>query len=343
MKTWRFCSVGITGKVVVLFYLCDETVREGDLVLVPLGSANEPVLGKVYAVNDYGEQDVPYPVEKSKSVLKKVTPEEAAAFQASAVQTEANPRLAAELKQVEEFIEAEDLEKLFSWACQHHNCITSPAAMAKVVECYEICLKNGMQKAAMNLGTLYYLGTYLPQDYCRAAELYEIAAKLGERQAICNLGYCYYYGRHQAVDYVKAYEYFSKGALLFNDENCLYKLGDMFLNGYGVEKNVQYAFMLYRRAYMVCDYDESECWADIEFRLGKCALYGIGRGKSAADARRHLSKALDGFYERCGTDPFVRSLIQGTKEMMRQAECELERTIPDGQGGTLGESERENG
>ena len=102
--------------------------------------------------------------------------------------------------------------------------------------------------AVLNFGTFYYSGKFVEQDYKKAFELYKIDADAGEIRAICNCGYCFYYGCHQEIDYAEALKYFSLGALLFNDANCLYKLGDMYLNGYGTDKNEKYAFLLYERA-----------------------------------------------------------------------------------------------
>lgn len=53
--------------------------------------------------------------------------------------------------------------------------------MDKVRECYEICAEQGNTTAALNLGTLYYNGTSIPQDFKKAAYYYEIAAAAGER------------------------------------------------------------------------------------------------------------------------------------------------------------------
>lgn len=58
------------------------------------------------------------------------------------------------------------------------------------------------------------------------------------------------------MDYRKAYEYWTLGALLFQNPNCLYKLGDMYKNGYYVEQNEQHAIHLYFAAMNVCMSDD---------------------------------------------------------------------------------------
>ena len=94
-----------------------------------------------------------------------------------------------------------------------------------------------MPEAALGLGKLYDTGKAVEQNHQKAYELYQIAADAGLISAIRCCGDGFYYGQHQDIDCKKAYQYFSLGALLHDDANCLYKLGDMYLNGYGVAQN----------------------------------------------------------------------------------------------------------
>ena len=120
-----------------------------------------------------------------------------------------------ELAYITDLMETENYDAALDWACQHHDYLEHPEIMDRVVDVYETLIDMGNPVAALNLGSMYYNGTYLERDFKEAARLYQIAADAGEEEAICNLGYCYYYGRHQEVDYWKAYEYWTLGALLF--------------------------------------------------------------------------------------------------------------------------------
>lgn len=186
-----------------------------------------------------------------------------------------------------------------------------------------------MSEASLELGALYYTGNIVEQNYKKAYELYKIAADAGILRAICNCGYCFYYGRHQDIDYAKAYEYFSLGALLHNDANCLYKLGDMYLNGYFVMKNENYAFILYQRAlHCAQENDEnSSCISGAQMRVGKCRLYGTGTYKNAEEAYTLLSLALITFYKRRKAEPYVRGLIVSAKKLLAQAQAQLDNDI----------------
>ena len=227
---------------------------------------------------------------------------------------------------VDYYIEEEDWDTVLSWAVDHHN-DSDPDILSKVIECYEHCVEQNMPLAALNLGTFYYNGRIVEQDYKEAYRLYKIAADAGLPAGLTYCGYCFYYGRHQKPDYAEAFKYFALGAMLHNDANCLYKLGDLFLNGYGVGKNENYAFLLYERS-LLRSHDEDgdkECIGDAQFRVGKCLLRGIGTEKNLDEAHMLLSFALLNFYRRAGTDIFAAKLIKDTKDLIAEAQKELDR------------------
>lgn len=231
------------------------------------------------------------------------------------------------LEDIEMYISEEDWDSVMDWAADFHD-TTNPIIAEKVIDCYEMCIEHGIIEAYVNLGTFYYNGIFVPRDYKRAFELYKVAADNGLVRAICNCGYCYYYGRHQEVDYDKALEYFTKGALLYNDANCLYKIGDMYLNGLSLEQNEIYAFTLYERAFdQVKERDDNDIEGDILFRLGKCHLYGIGTYKNIYYANRLLNMALLSFYDRRETDPYVGELIKSCKKMIKEVQDILDQEI----------------
>lgn len=70
--------------------------------------------------------------------------------------------------------------------------------------------------------------------------------------------------------------------------------------------------------------DDNSCNGDVYFRLGKCFLYGTGTEKNIEQANRLLSIALLAFYDRRQTDPFIKGLIKSTKQMIAEAQAELD-------------------
>jgi len=77
---------------------------------------------------------------------------------------------------------------------------------------------------------------YEEKDFDLALKYYEMADSYGDKWAPDGLGYIWYYGRTGEVDYEKAFKYYTKAAGFGNLEARI-KLGDMYKNGYFVEKD----------------------------------------------------------------------------------------------------------
>ena len=331
MKKYYYCSVLPKGMKNTYYYIADEEVKVNAFVEFPFGYENTLVIGTVMDAGYFDEDNVPFPMERTKHILRTVSQEEFDAYLGfyAAQHDDDDDDIEYELEEAEDYILCEDYDAIFDWAYDHHDCIESDHIMEMVCRCYEICVENGNPVAALNLGTLYYNGTYLERDYQKAAALYEIAAKAGERRAICNLGYCWYYGRHQAVDYERAYSYFHLAVLLYDDPNSLYKLGDMYRTGKFVEKNDIFAIKLYFRALnaIMREDEDKFCLADIQLRIGRAFLEDKQIEFDPERALHFLTDALAGFYARRKTDPFVKGLIIEAKELIAQAAAALDKEV----------------
>ena len=331
MKKYYYCSVLPKGMKNTYYYIADEEVKVNAFVEFPFGYENTLVIGTVMEVGLFDEDNVPFPVERTKQILRTVSQEEFDNYPGfyAALHDDDDDDIEYELEEAEDYSLCEDYDSIFDWAYEHHDRIESDRIMEMVCRCYEICVENGNPVAALNLGTLYYTGTYLERDYQKAAALYEIAAKAGERRAICNLGYCWYYGRHQAVDYERAYSYFHLAVLLYDDPNSLYKLGDMYRTGKFVEKNDIFAIKLYFRALnaIMREDEDKFCLADIQLRIGRAFLEDKQIEFDPERALHFLTDALAGFYARRKTDPFVKGLIIEAKELIAQAAAALDKEV----------------
>ena len=321
MKEYRYCSVRPKQIDKAYFYLSDEDIPLNSYVLVPFGDANRLRKGIVEAVNFYTEETVPYPLWRMKSIVRTITAEEYDADEDPEWRHYAETFIG-DIEELSGYLSEQDYDAVFEWACAHHGCTRFPDIMETVVRCYRLCMQYGHPGAALNLGTLYYNGTYLKRDYQQAVRLYEIAAEAGERRALCTLGYCYFYGRHQPPDYQKAYGYYNLGALLYDDPNCLYKLGDMYRDGLYVEQNEKFALRLYFRALDAVNRPDEEdfCRADILARIGEAFLYGMAVECDPKKALDLLMQSLSGLYERRKTDPFVSAPIAHVKEKIQEAQ-----------------------
>lgn len=334
MEKYWYCGVAVKGSRTVYSYISDiGEIPVGAYVEVPFGSENTLRIGLVESCAEYASDTAPYPVEKTKHIARLATAEE---YESQEPLPSYHPHWddLDFADDIDVSIEEEEWDEVLDWAIEHHES-TDPETLRKVVECYTLCAQQDMPVAALNLGTFYYLGRGVEQDYQKAFRLYKVAADAGELRAICNCGYCFYYGRHQTVDYAKAFRFFSLGALLHDDANCLYKLGDMYLGGHSVEQNETYAFRLYTRALERCAQEEDDRWGDTvlpdaQFRVGKCLLRGIGTSKNTEKAHDLLCRALVGFYQRRKSDPFVADLIRNTKTLIAEAQELLDGEVPNG-------------
>ncbi len=319
-----YVSVVFGGDSKQYNYISDDpSLQVEDRCVVPAGSDNGEAIVKVVGIEYCTEEDAPYPPSRTKHVIRKY-------IDNSKVEDEYYDSVEEALKEMQSLIDEEDWDGLLDWGEEHQEDARIGIG-TKVLEAYERCQKelpDDYGIIALNLGSLYYNGLVIPQDYAKAVKYYTQSAGTGNLRAIGNLGYCYYYGRSIPQDYDKAYEYFNLGALLGNDPNCLYKLGDMFLNGYHVEKNEGYAFMLYKRAYDANDDDYDQVFKpDICFCLGKCYMKGIGTDINYDKSHRYLSWALDSFYHRRKTDTFIGHLIDSCEKLLRDLEKDMKAEI----------------
>ncbi len=180
-----------------------------------------------------------------------------------------------------------------AYAIQQEQLPPEVAALAQYG--YQLAFELNDAGCINDLGVLYYTGRMGEQDFGKAAQYYKMASDLGMALSTENLGYIYYYGRTGEVNYEMAYQLFSKASAAHNRACATYKLGDMFKNGYYVERDIKSALECYKRAEKLID-DGQPCnraanvAPDIYFRLGEC--YHLGSGTEV-----DLDKALD-YYQR---------------------------------------------
>ncbi|MGO2758855.1 tetratricopeptide repeat protein [Psychrobacter sp.] len=74
--------------------------------------------------------------------------------------------------------------------------------------------------AKYNLGTMYYGGEGVRQDYQKALELYQLAANQGDVDAQYNLGYMYDNGKGIRQNKASAKEWFGKACDNGDQSSC---------------------------------------------------------------------------------------------------------------------------
>lgn len=69
---YKYCGVVFENNTLVFHYIAnDENIRPGDVVIVPVGINNEEKEARVVSVGEYLSNAVPYPVAKTKEVIRK--------------------------------------------------------------------------------------------------------------------------------------------------------------------------------------------------------------------------------------------------------------------------------
>ncbi len=199
-----------------------------------------------------------------------------------------------------------------------------------IKEMYKLEIAEGNDDAMNDLGAAYYDGDRgFPQDFGKAVHYYKMAADHGNRQAQENLGYCYYYGRDmEAPDYKKAFHYFLLGAL---DGHLisLYKIGDMYLNGYYVEKNEKEAYHIYRHCLdMMTEEAERFVAGPVYLRISNMFLHGTGTEENPKNALVCFQKAEFYLYDMVAAGDYkykksLRNAIKGQQEAREKLEGKL--------------------
>ena len=206
-----------------------------------------------------------------------------------------------------------------------------PFVIEYIKSLFEIEISAGSHPAMNDLGACYYNGKRgFEQNFRKAVELYTLAAEKGNPQAQQNLGYCYYYGRDMDVDYEKAFHYFALGAF---DGNLisLYKIGDMYLNGYYVKKNEKEAFLIYNRclAEMTSDYPDLVS-GPVRLRLGNMYLNGIGTEVDAEKALFNYSAAEIALFKMVKNGDYMyKKSLQAAIKGQEQARALLAKELPE--------------
>lgn len=198
-----------------------------------------------------------------------------------------------------------------------------------LLKVYEEEIAEGNANAACNIGSLYYTGRAGEQNYAKALKYYTIAADGGCRQAQENLGYCYYYGRATEVDYEKAFYYFALGA--FDGHICsLYKIGDMYRNGYYVKKNEIEAYSIYKRCLETMTAEAMPLvGADVMMRIADCYFEGIGTEVEYEYALEYYQKAEQLFYKRLQKGDFlIKGNYQKVIERQEKARQKMKEKLP---------------
>lgn len=195
-----------------------------------------------------------------------------------------------------------------NYYCYGTQKLLSPRLKKRVLNYYLKAAEMGNCDAMLDLGGLYLTGKYVKKDREAAYYWYKKAERDKHPASYRCLGNLFFYDIRKngfpvpTSNYIrirKAYTYYRKGAELENS-NCIYELGDMYLNGRCVPKDVRKAYLLYRKAYDIAkknwyQYGYDDSLSSISFRLAKCFHYGLGTSRNISLASLYIEIA----YKEC--------------------------------------------
>ena len=145
--------------------------------------------------------------------------------------------------------------------------------------------EHGDADAQYRLGSAYYYGKRVRQDYAEAARWYREPADQGAAKAQYTLGYCYSQGQGVPQDYAEAVRWYRRAADQ-GDATREYAVAYMYEQGAGVP----------------CDYAEAVRWArkaaeqgnaKAQVALGYAYRWGQGVPQSYPEAARWYRKAAE--------------------------------------------------
>ena len=135
------------------------------------------------------------------------------------------------------------------------------------------------------MGSLYFYGNGVPQDYTEAGRWYGKAAEQGEPTAELGLASAFFYGKGVPKDYAEGIRWYRKSAGHGNAA-AQFSLGSIYSQGTGVQQDYAQAISWYRKA-------ASQGDAGAEYALGYLYYNGRGLPRDYGAALRWLHASAD--------------------------------------------------
>lgn len=162
-------------------------------------------------------------------------------------------------------------------------------------------IKHGSMDAAVGLGSLYYFGDGVKENYRKAEEFWLIAANGGDELGRFKLANFYYDHRPEKIqDGIALFESLTRGTTFARNSYC--KLGRIFDRGIGVERDPKIAASWYEAGARLSD---GNCLLDLSY------LYYKGDG-----VERNIDRAIE-LAERAADTEWLKDSAPLVVEKMR--------------------------
>ena len=140
-----------------------------------------------------------------------------------------------------------ELEELCTLGYNLENGILFKEDKAKALDIYKVAYNHGSMKGANNFGYLLSVLGTTHESMVVAVSVLEKSANSGNTAAMINLGNIYESGQLDGKpDYKKALKWYHKAALM-GDNTGLFDYANMLHNGYGVRRDRETAFTIFRK------------------------------------------------------------------------------------------------
>lgn len=160
-----------------------------------------------------------------------------------------------------------------------------PQDYAEALCWYRKSAEQGDSKAEYAIGYMYYHGQAVSQNYAEALRWYRQAAEQGDPKAQYELGYIYYQGNAVTQDYAEAVRWYRKAAEQ-GDAMAQDGLGLAYSQGKGVPQD-------YFEAVRWCRKAAEQGYATAQYDLGRMYYSGKGVPQDYAEAARWFRMAAD--------------------------------------------------
>lgn len=178
------------------------------------------------------------------------------------------------------------------------------------------------------LGMLYSDERYKHIDYPKAAKWFLAGAEAGEGKAEAMLGKCHLLGWGVPKNHELAFQYLAKWALICEDTEAMYLLGDMFYEGLYVQKDPVQAYELYQKAWRAQDEDVDMAGVQALLRLADYKLDCIGEKEDCHYALACYQRAESDSYDYMLSHPKeAAECILHAKEGQNKARRKLKKLI----------------
>lgn len=248
---------------------------------------------------------------------------------APAPRVEAAPDNEATQRSVEAVAESEDQAKQEASQPSESGPETSDTSMAKnqpeteedqkLKELREAALRGDID-AQMALGSMYYKGDDVPQDYAEAAEWFSMAGRLGDVDARYIVGTMYYAGKGVPKNDVMAARWFrmaaEKGNAIAQEH-----LGSMYRKGQGVQQDYDETLKWYRKS-------ADQGYAAAQNSLGDMYRTGEGVQPDLYVALEWYDKAASGGFEKAVQNvAVIKAEIEKQEKLAQQQQKAKEERI----------------